>query len=279
MKLRKIAIVLAAVLLASPCFAADNQDGGSSAAEGPGKFRLPVIKTPADVEGLTHLNAEEKALALENLRKVPPTDGWLILASDPDTQAFWQLWERELTALLYPDMQAVPFSPMNLITLEVARHSGNDYLIGILRQVTAVSIADYDKPHSYYTKLALLEYPDSEVWTDEERMTLKFTRACLENTMTDELFEQARKAWGDQMILRYISWVGYVNQWAILENVLGMRFEPATMNFPKGAMSPAVIDAITKKIEPTKQEFRNFWRTQFEFEFHAPPGSDKDDHK
>ena len=272
MKYKLIAIVLACALLGNSGHAVA-EDAAS-----PGKFRLPVIKTPADVEALTYLDAEEKALALENLKKIPPTDGWYILGSDPDTQAFWQLWERELTALLYPDMQAIPFSPMNLITLEVARHSGNDYLIGIIRQVTAVAIADFNKPHDAYTKLAMVEYPDSEVWTDEERLALKFTRACLENTMTDELFEQARETWGDQMVLRYISWVGYVYQWAILENVLRMRFEPETMNFPSGALAPHVIDAITTKIKPTKDEFRKFWGTQFEFDFHEEPGSDSGEH-
>ena len=270
MKFRTMAIAIVCVFLVNGAYA-DTSDATS-----PGKFRLPVIKTPADVEALTQLSEDEKALALENLKKIPPTDGWYILGSDPDIQAFWQIWERELTALLYPDMQAVPFSPMNLITLEVARHSGNDYLIGLVRQVTSVTIADFNKPYDSYAKLAMLEYPDSAVWTDEERLTLKFTAACLENTMTDELFAQAQAAWGDQMILRYIAWIGYVYQWAILENVLGMRFEPAAMNFPRGSMSPAVIDAITLKIKPTKEEVRKFWNSLFEFDFHAEPGSESE---
>ncbi len=268
MKFNSIITIIICALLANTGFAESEANPNAD------KFRLPVIKTPADVEKLTHLDAEEKALALENLKKIPPTDGWYILGSDPDTQAFWQIWERQLTSLLYPDMQAIPFSPMNLITLEVARHSGNDYLIGLIRQVTAVTIADFKKPYDNYTKLAMLEYPDSDIWTVEERLALKFTRACLENTMTDELFAQARETWGDKMVLRYISWIGYVYQWAILENVLGMRFEPQSMSFPSGAMSPEAIDSITLKIKPTKMEVRKFWNSLFEFEFHAEPGSE-----
>ncbi|MBT8338383.1 MAG: hypothetical protein KJP07_00075 [Desulfatitalea sp.] len=225
----------------------------------PGEFRLPIINTPADVEALSHLNKEEKALGLENLKKVPHTDGWFILGSDPDIQAFWQIMERNLTSLLYPDFQGIPFGPMNLITLEVARHSGNDYLIGLLRQCTAVAIGDSKMPFGAYTKLSLLEYPDSAVWNNEERMTLKFTRACLENAMTDELFEQALETWGEKKLLRLISWLAFVNQWAILENVLDMKFVPETMSLPSGSMSPKTVEKITSNLKNTKMKMREFW--------------------
>lgn len=249
-----------------------------ASAEAKDSFRLPVIKTPADVKKLKDLDKGETALGLENLKKIPPTDGWYILGSDPDLQAFWQIWERHLLALLSPDMQAVPFSPINLMAHEVARISENDYLIGIFRQLTAVNIADFNKtnPDEDYTKLGLLEYPDSQVWSAEERLALKFTQATLENSMTDELFQEARNTWGDKMTLRYISWIGYVYQWAILENVLGMTFVPETMSFPKGSLSPEVVDTIVKKIEPTKYQVREFWNSLFEFEFHEEPG--KKDH-
>ncbi|MBT8342532.1 MAG: hypothetical protein HKP58_06050 [Desulfatitalea sp.] len=227
----------------------------------PGEFRLPLIKTLADVEALSHLSKEEKAVAVENFTRIPPSDGYYMMGNDPDLQSFWRLMEMEITSLLFPDHQGVPFGPMNLITLEVARHSGNDYLLGFMQHVTANTIGDFDKPYDNYQKLGMLENADSAMWTDEERMIIKFTRACLESKMTDELFEQARAAWGEKKLLRYIAWVAFVQQWGTLQSALDMKFLPETMSFPRGIMGPEAVGAAVSKLKDTKDKVREFWNT------------------
>ena len=114
-------------------------------------------------------------------------------------------------------------------------------------------------PVSALGKLIMLEDPKSEVWTYEDRMAPKFTKACFDNTITDELFEQARSTWGEQKLLRHISLIGFVLYWAILGNVLDMKFVPEIMTFPRGSMNPEFVGMITSKPKDTKEKVREFW--------------------
>lgn len=222
------------------------------------KFRMQVVKTPEDVDGLNHLSAEEIDLAKVNLRKVPPTDGWWILGNDPELQAFWQIMERDLTALLHPDFQGTPFTPLNLITLQVARILECEYLLGVLVSTTVNSINHRDLGAAAHTKLSLLAHPESAAWSEEERVALKFAQACLDRTMSDELFQQAVHLWGAQKTLRHISWVAYVNQWVILEEALGMRYVPS-MLMPDEDLTPEIVEGITDKLRGTRTSILKLW--------------------
>lgn len=223
------------------------------------KFRLPIIKTPEDVDALTHLSDEEKAMAKDNLKKVPPSDGWWILGNDPEMQAFWALVERESTALLYPDTQMYAFSPMNLLTLAVAKRSGSDYQYGALGAFTANQISFSDLPADAVQKLPFLGDPDASVWNEEESFTIKFGIACIELRMTDELFAKAVATWGKQKTLRHISWVSFVYQWAILIEALGLKYVHSEMEI-KGIPAPALqqVAEVFNKIRP---EFRKIWES------------------
>lgn len=255
MKLKQIAVAVASVVLMNYAYAADEQ-----AATRPGKFRLPVISKPADVQALSHLNAEEKAMALENLKMVPPTDGWWVLGNDPELQALWQMEERINTSLLYPDMQVVPGSPMNLITLIIARRSGNEYLQGILASYSVSAIQSFGKDDDALTRLNMLNHPDSDIWTVEQRICIKFTNAVVDNTMTDQLFNQAKGIWGEKKLLRHLSWITFVEGWAKILNTMDFKYE-ASMRPPKGIMGPKAVEAITTKMKNTKTEMWKFWRT------------------
>lgn len=223
------------------------------------QFRLPVIKSPEDVEKLSHLTEDEKKLATGNLRKLPPTDGWWILGNDPELQAFWQLTEREWISLLAPDFQGIPFSPLNLITLRVARLLNCEYLFGVLVQSTISGIALRKLEDGAQTKLHLLDYPDSSAWTEEESLSLRFAQACLERKMTDEIFEQAVATWGKQKTLRHLSWVAYVNQWVILEEALGMRYAPAEMELSDDNLTPDTLKMVQNVMEQSRQGVRKLW--------------------
>lgn len=253
----------AAAVISALCIGTTNATDTKSSTN-PVKSRLPVINTPADVEALTYLDSDEKKMAIENLKKVPPTDGWRMLGGDPDVQALWQLQERINTSLLYPDFQAKPFGPMSFINLLVGEYSGNEYLIGIMNSFTIRTIKEYGYGEDYYTKLTMLEFPDSNVWTDEERITIKFVNAALHNTMTDQLFNQALGLWGEKLLLRHLSWISFVNGWAMLLNTLDVHYE-LSMRPPPGAMTPESIDIITNNLKDTKLEARQFWRSLVEF--------------
>ncbi|MBT8342284.1 MAG: hypothetical protein HKP58_18295 [Desulfatitalea sp.] len=188
--------------------------------------RLPMARTDADIDALTHLTDAEKAVAKKNQKRVPPSDGWFLLGNDPELQAIARIDEIASIVLLEPDTQMIPGGPMNLMCLIVARHFGNEWMFAAMAKV-AVNMAkatgqkDFDP-----VQFGMLDFPDSMIWTDVQRLTIKFTHACLNNTMTDELFEQAREIWGEKRILRYIRWMSYVQFWAMVQNACNLKWVP-----------------------------------------------------
>jgi hypothetical protein len=55
------------------------------------------------------------------------------------------------------------------------------------------------------TKLLLIDMPDADIWTDDERLALKFVKAAFEWQMTDQLWDAATKAWGEKWILSVLA--------------------------------------------------------------------------
>lgn len=53
----------------------------------------------------------------------------------------------------------------------------------------------------------LLGHPQSTVWNDADRLTLKFTEGTIRRTMTDELFAHAEAVWGRKQLIRYAKWL------------------------------------------------------------------------
>ncbi|MBT8340827.1 MAG: hypothetical protein HKP58_20375 [Desulfatitalea sp.] len=225
--------------------------------EQPEGMRFPIICTAADVEALSHLSEEEKAMALENLGKIPGGEGWFLLGNDPELQGFLHLIELSIAMLLEPDNQFVPFSPMSLGLSEVARQAGCEYTAGAMGVCTASAIGTWvaDKD-SYHSQMGMLDFPDSALWTDEQRMTIKFVRACLENKMTDELFDQALKTWGEKKILRHIVWLGFAHMWAMIMNT-------AKLSWPKMHSAPipqkAMVDGYYSHISKIWEGLQDVW--------------------
>ncbi|MBT8339615.1 MAG: hypothetical protein HKP58_10450 [Desulfatitalea sp.] len=222
----------------------------------PGEFRLPRIKTAADIEALSHLSKEEKDLAMFNLNKEPPTDGWTMMINDPELQAFWSMMQSEFIALFDGDFIAIPFSFMNLTTLVTVKHTNSNWHYGFLTAWTGKQIGAHKLPEISYAKLAQLDYPDADVWTDEERLIIKFAVALLEHSMSDELFDQARAAFGDKKVLRGIAWVGYVKMWAMLVDALDLKYL-ATMDLP--AMPPEIVETLTSSFQNIRPEMKSLW--------------------
>lgn len=79
------------------------------------------------------------------------------------------------------------------------------------------------------TKLLLLDHPDSDVWTDDERLSLKFVKAAFNFEMTDELWDAAAEAWGVPWIMNALTLLCYyygstVRYEAVgLDRIVGLR--------------------------------------------------------
>ena len=80
------------------------------------------------------------------------------------------------------------------------------------------------KPHH----LQLMDFPESEVWNDDQRLMLKFAKAVLDNTMTDELWKEAVDAWNPKMCVRYIHVINFFLGAAIMNRTLGVTYPMAT---------------------------------------------------
>lgn len=217
----------------------------------PGKTRLPIVKTAADIEGLTHLSKEEKEMGVKNIKRIPVSDGWQIMGNDPELQIFLHMMERQFTALLEGDFQGIPFSPMCLMCAETGRQTNSSYVYDFFVALIAREMPVFDVPWKDTAKLALLDNPDSDLWSEEERLVLKFTKAVHKNEMTDELFEQARLAWGEKRILRSIAWISFVDMWGKLSNTLGLEFRKDMI-----AEDFAIPRAAINGVMPFMQKFR-----------------------
>lgn len=57
-------------------------------------------------------------------------------------------------------------------------------------------------------KAAVLGFPESNVWNEQERLVLEFTDGVLHHSVSDELFERATTAWGTKGMLRRATWIG-----------------------------------------------------------------------
>ncbi|MBT8341843.1 MAG: hypothetical protein HKP58_15460 [Desulfatitalea sp.] len=190
-------------------------------------YRLPVVRTRDDVDALTHLSDEEKALAKSNLRWVMPSDGLWLLGSDPEVQALFNVYEQAVQALAFTpeDNIAMPFSPCMLMAMTIARCFRAEWVADAVSDTSAKVVGNLQKKNATHQHLAMLGFPDWHGWSDEQRLTIKFTEACYENNMTDDLFAQAMKTWGQKKLLRYLLYYGFVYQNALFQNVFKLRFE------------------------------------------------------
>ncbi|MBT8342114.1 MAG: hypothetical protein KJP07_19080 [Desulfatitalea sp.] len=193
--------------------------------------RLPYIHTNADIDNMSHLSEEEKALAKKSLKKTTPTDTLFLMLNDPELQALFQVNERSIESLLAPDYQAQAYSPMTLFCLELARLTKCEFMLGNFALIAATSVKSQSdlRPALGAPLLAMLGCPDSDCWTDEQRLSLKFVRACHEHSMPEELFNEALETWGKKKTLRHIYFIGLVNTAYMITKACDMPWDINTV--------------------------------------------------
>lgn len=259
MKLKNLALVAIGTLIVSTVHAAEPAKGVKTSAQIESEFRLPQVITPADVDKLSHLNDEEKEFGKMMLKKIPSSHGWFVIGNDPELQALYHLQEREITALLEGDFQAIPFGPMHLSALEASRIGDSDYVHGLFALLTARQIDAFGLHPDSIAKISLTKNPGAALWSDEERMVLQFTQAVMAGgKMSDELYEEIKGAWGEKRMLRMFTWVNFVNTWSRLSNMNNMGFSldmvPESLKMPPAAIEKGVVPLMAG----TRLQFREF---------------------
>ncbi len=200
--------------------------------------KLEQLKTMDDFNRAPHLTDEERRIAAINMTKIPPTEQYCALENDPELAAFWRMTEMEVSELLKPDFQMMPFSEMNLLTLVVTMRSGVEAQAALFAAYTGSSVGSWGMTTIDAAKLGLINFPDSEVWTPAERLTIKFANALLDYDMPEELWSEALETWGPQKTLRYITWLNVVNFWCMFTACnKDIKFNPA-LTPPVGAVNP-----------------------------------------
>ncbi len=231
----------------------------------PGGLRLPMVKVPEDVDKLDALSPEEKEFAKKNISMVPGTEGWWMLGNDPTTQAFWQFTERLFTSTLgSTQMTAFNFQMISLNV--IVKELNCEYAQGIMGYSGLCCALDQNIDMNLASaKMMLLDHPESDVWSQEERLSINFTNACLKNTMTDELFQEALDTWGETKTVRYMAWVGYGWFMTMMENVLGMKHDPA-LSWPKGLYTNENVQNAVDMVADTQEKFLAFWSSLSSFD-------------
>ncbi len=225
-----------------------------------GKYRLPFVKTEADVNAQKQLTAEQKALGISNLKKVPLTDGYALMGGDPEAQALVSMFENSLQHLLVPDMQANPGSPMNLITIRTAQRYKVEWMLGLMTRITEASIPTLGVKDFRAGNLGMMDQPDSAIWTAEQSLSLRFADALIDRAMTDGIMAEARKTWGEQRTIRLILWCGFVQHWTMIIDAGGLKWVPGSSSALERGINPAMItNMLRPKVAKTWDGLMSVW--------------------
>jgi hypothetical protein len=176
--------------------------------------RVAPLYTAKDVAAVPYFDDEERLLAeTKLLRSVEKYDNQPTItvatgAHDPHGATAIGAYGDAIRPLVTPtkaDGHTVGGTILNLLVMQTHRHTRDECLLAGLARFAADRHAPGFKVHHY----ALLDFPESEVWSDEQRLMIRWSKAVLDNTMTDDLWRQAETAWGVKMCLRYIQFIGY----------------------------------------------------------------------
>ena len=174
--------------------------------------RVRPLRTAADVDAVPYFDDEEKRVATATLVRsvvrygAQPTITVCTSVHDPLAAAARFAYGQDLDGLLQNIGQTrhtTLGSLLNLLVLTVLRHVGDECLIGAISAGKGVMVPGF-KHHHY----ALMDFPESEVWSPDQRLMLRYAKALLNDDVTDELWREAVDAWGVRQCLRYIQFMG-----------------------------------------------------------------------
>ena len=186
--------------------------------------RIRLVRKAADLDGLAHLDDEEKALGralidvVEGSYNAPITNTVGMWLNDPKFEKAYHFQYHQRLVDLCKELQADPDATgtyvrpgtvMHLLFLSVAKHFHWTWGMGALATI-APMMEGFDAEQVF-----MLDFPESEVWTEEQRVALIFAKAVLTLSVTDELMEQALELWGVKLTIRYIGLIGSLSSQAL----------------------------------------------------------------
>ena len=185
--------------------------------------RIRLVRSGADIDTLPDLDDEERAIAhelvdwWERTNDAPITNTMGMWLNDPKFEQAYHLGYHSLLGKLCAELQSdpaqgtyvTPGSVMNLLFLSVAKHFHWTWGMGALATVTT-QVEGFDAEQIF-----MLDFPESEIWTDEQRFALIFAKAVLTLSVTDELMAQALELWGPKLTIRYIGMIGSLTSQAL----------------------------------------------------------------
>ena len=180
--------------------------------------RLKPLRTKADIDAVPYFDDEEREIALEHLLRsvriygAQPTITVATSVHDPKGARAKGRLNDALNPLIGNDgdkRHTFQGSVLHLLVLTTLKHVKDECLVGALSSGKKGKMARGFQPHH----LMMMDFPESEVWNEEQRLVLKYTKAVLESRLTDELWDAAVKLWGVKRCLGYIQMIG--NFWYV----------------------------------------------------------------
>jgi hypothetical protein len=180
-----------------------------------------VVRKAEDLDEMD-LDEEERALALGQIQwgaehDFPITNTMGMWLNDPKFQTTYHRDYHNALIGLCQELQAdplqgsylMPGTALNLMFLSVAKHFHWTWGMGSLAAVEP-GVDGFDAEHVF-----MLDFPESEVWTDEQRLALVFTKAVLTLSVTDELMASAIETWGVKLTIRHLGMIGSLTSQAL----------------------------------------------------------------
>ncbi|MBT8340458.1 MAG: hypothetical protein HKP58_15395 [Desulfatitalea sp.] len=191
--------------------------------------RIKLIHKRSDMEDLPYMTEDDKDTIEKMLLQwvnsaagVEASYGYKMLAHDPKMMQFWSIdFTMGIIGLV---REAAPQvgdyctvnTPWTAMWYVVAKYHQCQWQLHSALFIHS-QIKGFDP-----LKFAMLDYPDHDTWNDGERLGIKFTKAVLDNKMTDELYKEAEQAWSLRGVLRVIGWIGMLESWCRLFNTLNV---------------------------------------------------------
>lgn len=222
-------------------------------------LRLPLLDSAAAIAAAPNLTAEEKEMAIGNLNRCPPNDAWYLLNHEPKLVAVMQIWGTCFMELL-DDAPGIPGKPGQWMAFEAARFMNCEFMAAIL-STSAVNTGEVCGNHN--AQLGILDFPDSKLWTDQQRLAIKFARAVLEGSVSDDLYAEAVEAWGEKKIMSYILMLGWDMIWAMLANTFNLTSLHGAAG--QGGVTPKEGAAFRAWWPKNLNHMLEFWRAEQPF--------------
>ena len=186
--------------------------------------RIDLVRTAADLEDRGYLDDEERAVGRELIDwfeqnyYTTVTNTMAMWLNDPKFAKAYHFEYHGHLLELCQELQrdpkktgsyVMPGSVMQLLFLSVAKHYHWTWGMGAIA-TAAPHVDGFDAEQIF-----MLDFPESEIWTEEQRLALSFAQAVLTQQVTDELMAEALETWGPKLTIRYLGLIGSLTSQAM----------------------------------------------------------------